>query len=413
MLRYFKSVIIMCYSSTCFADSINLTSGENLNCTFLKFSQYATEIFTHGVKKSIDSRDIESIMTKTPVKVTLDTGENIIGLISFNNNSVQIDSAKFGRIITARKDISAMATTLSDEALKSLDVASQTKDSKKKQTIGEKEEAPPKDFLRGATVLRKPGELEFTLTASYERGRYDNPVISTFMGVLANETRHRFMLDLTTTVGISNRLEGWVNVPFQYAELERVEGIYKDKRNNLGIGDISGGLRYLLMGEGEHTPAITFSTDVIIPTGDSPYSSDPYDAAVAFGSGNWGIRPSINFVTTTDPLIFFYGASYQYQFPSTHYGATYERGDRLGYYGGFGFAVNDRASLSAKVFGEHVFESKKDDKLQYGTSLDPLSIGLSVAYRISDSLVLNPFVNIGANNDAPDYVLGLSFSKTY
>ncbi|WP_169726989.1 transporter [Desulfovibrio cuneatus] len=401
-------------SSTAVADTVSLVNGEKLNGIFFRYSQYAVEIYAHGEKRTINTSDIKSIETSSHVKLILDSGETVIGMLLYNGQEAVINSEKFG-IISSRKDtISSISSTMNENKIiaqlnSPKNVAAKTTN----KTVGEDSESPPKEYLRGSTVIRKPGEVELALTLSYDRSRYDNPVISTMFGVVANETRNRFTADIATTVGITERLEAWLNVPFQYATFDRTEGIYQSKKDGGGIGDLSAGVRFLAIGEGIQTPSVTFSLDAIAPTGEAPYTSNQLDAAIASGRGNWAIRPGAHFVTTTDPLTFFYGTSYQYEFSATHEGTDYKRGDRIGYYGGVGFAVNDQASLSARLSGEHVFELKKAGVEQYGTSLDPVSIGLGLSYRTLSHLIINPFVNFGLNDDASDFVLGLSLARSF
>lgn len=65
-------------------------------------------------------------------------------------------------------------------------------------------------------------------------------------------------------------------------------------------------------------------------------------------------------------------------------GTEYSSGDRINYYAGMGFAVNDRLSLSTKVFGSHEFEYKINGESINGSSKDPFSIGFGVSYRIGE-----------------------------
>lgn len=398
----------------CLADTINIDSGEIVKGTVIRFSPYATEIYSRGQRRTIQTKQIVSISTNSPVSLLLDNGEKIIGILQIKDSEGIILSQRLGNIPIHKKEISSFETTLSEIQIAELDKPKvQHASSKKDMTIGEENKKPPMDYLRGSTVLRKPGELELALTMAYERGRYDNPVISTMFGVLANETRYKFMTDLSLTLGITERLEAWVDFPYEWAKLERVEGIYKEGVEHNGIGDVSFGVRFLAVGEGDHHPSVTLSLDAIAPTGDNPYTPDVFDASVAPGNGHWSIRPGLNFVNTFDPVIFFYGVNYKYNFPAEYYGIERDLGDSIGYYAGFGFAVNDRVSLSTRVMGEHQFESRKDGKAIYGTSQDPLSLGFSVYYRMDNGITLAPFVNIGANDDAQDFVLGVTCSKTF
>ena len=402
-------------STDSYADLINISSGESIKGTVLRFSPYATEIYFRGEKRVIPSKQISRLSTEKPVSLLLNGGEKIIGILQIDDKGCSITSQRLGSISISRDEISKFETVLEEKQIAAIDKQRYPKKENNKEAIavGKEEKKAPVDYLRGSTVLRKPGEIEAAITMSYERGRYDNPVISTMFGVLANETRHRLMADLSRTVGITERLEGWVDIPYSWTTLERAEGIYKEGTEYNGIGDVSFGLRVLAVGEGEYNPAITLSLDAIAPTGENPYTSDVFKASVVPGAGHWSLRPGLNFVNTIDPLVFFYGINYQYNFPAYHYGIERDLGDSIGYYAGFGLAVNDKVSLSTRVIGEHQFESKKDGKLIYGSSQDPLSLGFSVYYRMDNGVTLSPFVNIGANDDAQDFVLGLTCSKTF
>ena len=403
---------IISRSNFVFADIIEINNGEKLNCLLVRWSQYATEVSVYGTKRQIQSNLIKQISTDSIVEVRLSSGEIAIGKVVIDDSGIYVNSNMFGIIkFPEEKQVSSIHTTLTEA-----DISKKMKYAEKKSqspTIDGESKNPPLDYLRGATVLRSPGEIEVYYSFDYKRARSENYVLEAFSNEIVNRTLYKFTSHIGVTAGLFEDFEGWVDIPFSYLTMEDVEGqFFHASNDNFNIGDISAGLNYQLLRERTNFPAITTSLSVSAPTGDSPYQTFP-NGAVASGNGHWIISPSIGFVSTVDPIVLFYGLGYDHYFPTMYNGTEYSSGDRINYYAGMGFTVNDRLSLSTKVFGSHEFEYKINGESINGSSKDPFSIGFGVSYRIGNNLIVYPNVSIGANDDAPDFDAGFTLSKTF
>lgn len=403
--------IILCPSFV-LADIIQISNGEKLICTLVRWSPYVTEVSVYGVKRQIETKIVKHISTDSTVEVRLSSGEIAIGKVIFDDKGISVSSNMFGIIqFPEGKQVSSMRTTLSDVEISKKEKPNQ--DRGQPANIEGESKSPPLDYLRGATVLRAPGEIELYYSFDYKRARNENYVLEAFSNEIVNRTLHKFTSHIGVTVGLLEDLEGWINLPLSYLTMENIEGqSFRAVNENFNIGDISAGLNYQLLRERTNFPAITASLSVSAPTGDSPYQQFP-NGAIASGNGHWVVSPGIGFVSTVDPIVLFYGVKYDHYLSTTYNGIEYSPGDSINYYAGLGFAVNDRLSLSAKIFGGHEFEYKINGKEIYGSSKDPFSLGLGISYRIGNNLVIYPNITIGANDDASDFEAGFTLSKTF
>lgn len=95
--------------------------------------------------------------------------------------------------------------------------------------------------------------------------------------------------------GLLNDLEADIRVPFVYAEREVDFGVTRERREDAGLGDVSGALRYQIWHERAGSPDVVLSLDVKSRTGDEPL----------LGSGDWNVGGSIALVKTFDPVVLF------------------------------------------------------------------------------------------------------------
>lgn len=314
----------------------------------------------------------------------------------------------------------------------------------------EKEESPPQTFLRGSAVLIEPGQIETSLGIRYipkGPGRFTQ---STF----------------GATFGILDRFEAWVAVPAtagwgEISETKNVPKKEKPKTNKelnsdqqsshvktdwycsggdcpeadkpeydsvtttrnvqkVGLSDIAGGIRYLLKSESATWPETTISFSMTAPTGGEGLSDR-----------TWVPSVGLSFAKSTDPAILFWGASYSYvvkhDFTTTKEGewidpicengkwtpGYYEKDyplrdhmdpfDRLTYYSGMGFAINERLSVSGRVVG--IYTEKHTDS----TTRPKLSTDQKTTDPKTDDKYKPKYKTIGPSEGLIGFVVGLSY----
>jgi hypothetical protein len=71
--------------------------------------------------------------------------------------------------------------------------------------------------------------------------------------------------------------------------------------------------------------------------------------------------------------------------------------------------VNQNVSLSAQLSGAYQSETRLNGTTISGSSQEPVSLRMALTSRLAKNYYLEPSVTFGLNNDAPDFLLGISF----
>lgn len=260
-------------------------------------------------------------------------------------------------------------------------------------------------FLREATVLLEPGEVEFELALRYLRHEVEQ---SGF------EFRDR-ELRVTPTVrgGLLPRMEGFVEVPVVWRQSRFLvaagspPSIFEFEDDKAGVGDISAGLKYVLVREQNIWPDLVGAVNFTGPSGDAP---DPNDVTtVGLGTGRWRVGGALTAIRSYDPAVVFGGVGYEYSLDETLSGVEVSGGSRFTYNFGIGFSVNDQLTLSGIILGEVRDELEFDGVTSLGTDFEPISLRATTTYRAAREHVFEPSVQFGLNEDAPDVELRLSY----
>jgi len=176
-----------------------------------------------------------------------------------------------------------------------------------------------------------------------------------------------------------------------------------------------------------------------------PFDSNGNPTRLSTGSGFWGIQPSFTAIFPTDPVVFFGTVGYtanigrnvhttaplQQTCPSppdptnpcpnqTDIGFV-DPGDSVNTSVGMGLSLNERTSVSFGFEFDYVFSTETESSLVDTTQdpnvviknkarSDPLYIGSFIfgwSYQISDNVGLNLNFQVGATDNAPDFVTTL------
>jgi hypothetical protein len=276
------------------------------------------------------------------------------------------------------------------------DTPKQTKSSPPNILGEEPDEDLRQIFLRQSTVLLKPSEKELDISISYTRDEY------------ANLRTRQFNFPLSLRFGLTERLEGFVDVPVTWAEREVFSLETVDKTDAFGIGDMGAGFKYLLTRQDRQWPDIIGSFSFSAPTGEKPDPKNPND--VPLGSGHWHLSTGLTLVKSYDPAVLFGGLGYTHTFKETLNGIEVAPGNSFNYSFGMGFAINNQITMSGQFFGAYQTETERDGVELLGSSREPMSLRTGLTYRISKGRYLEPAVTFGLNDDASDATLMLSYT---
>jgi len=256
------------------------------------------------------------------------------------------------------------------------------------EPIGEEPEIDLRDiFVRSSSVLLKPGQWGLEAGLSYLRNG-------------GFQTERNASLNLSARTGLPGQFESFLTVPYIFAQEEQYDG--GQSSSSAGIGDLSGGLKYLIHRERRGIPDIIGSIIITAPTGS-------VDQALPLGGGGWQTGASLSFVKSTDPASLFGTLGYTHRFPRTLDSIDYTGGDSVSYSLGTAFSLNSSVSLSVQFSGAYISEYAANGINQGGSDGEPMSLTGALAYNLPGRRYIQTSVKFGLNDDAPDVVLGVSY----
>ncbi len=297
--------------------------------------------------------------------------------------------------------------------------ASETKASET-ETIGV---PPPKEqpqFLRNDSILMEPGDYQWEIGLSYARNLNQSPV-GQFLGetaIVGNLRRVNRVLQMPIELrlGLTPDLQGSISMPIGLANQEVSIGGAELTDDSFGIGDLSLGLTRLIR-QGDLTePNVLGFLSISIPTGQASLATSLDDPSIALGRGFYTLTTGLTFTRTFDPLVFFSGFGYQHNFEANFEGVGRLNPGNGGFYRlGVGYAVNSNVSLSTAFTGAFLANAEINDIRLGGTSREPLSLRIAATVvrkqkSVKKARTIEPFVNLGLNEDATDTVLGVSWT---
>lgn len=314
----------------------------------------------------------------------------------------------------ARKPAAATAAT---EPAKP---ANEAKGAGEAETIGVPPPREQPQFLRNDSVLMTPGDYQWEIGVSYARNLNQSPVgqiigESSFVGNLRRVNRV-LQMPLELRIGLTENLQGSVSLPVGWANQEISIATAGLTDESFGIGDLTLGLTRLIR-QGDLTePNILGFFSLSIPTGQSSLATSLDDPSIALGRGFYSMTTGLTVTKTIDPLVFFFGGGYQHNFE-----ASFSQVGRLNpgngafYRLGVGYAVNSNVSLSTAFTGAFLDKAELNDIRLGGTAREPLSLRIAATVvnkkkSVRKARTVEPFVNLGLNEDATDTILGVTWT---
>ena len=245
---------------------------------------------------------------------------------------------------------------------------------------------------------------------------------------------------LTGRIGLTNRLEAELKVPYVYrsdSTVSRevftgtaVENVFDTSGRR--IGDAEAALRYQLNEGAADAPYYVAGLRFKSRTGRDPFdvvtdctqrcigenvtgTGLPLDLPT--GSGFYSLQPSLTWLFPSDPAVFFGSVSYAHNFKRSNVSrlvldgaheflGEIAPGDVFGVNFGIGLALNDKASFSLGYDHNSIARTRLNGAPVAGavrTQLGTLLLGYS--YRLSDKRTINVAVGAGLTRDTPDVSL--------
>ena len=320
-------------------------------------------------------------------------------------------------------------------------------------------------------VLTRRGQLILEPSIEYTHSSQDRfffqgfEVIDTVLIGLIEATkadRNTIEAALGVRLGVTDRLEFEARVPYIYRS-DQVQNTnvsqiqlptIETNGTGSGIGDVEFAAHYdftSLVFDAPYKIYTVANLKVKTPTGEGPFDV-PFDSngnpkRLATGSGFWGIQPSFTAIFPTDPVVFFGTVGYTANIgQSVHSVSPIKQtqqcpnppdptnpcpneadigfvnpGDTINTSVGMGLSLNERTSVSFGFEFDYVFATTTEASLVDTTQdpnvviknkvkSDPLYIGSFIfgwSYQISDNVGLNLNFQVGATDNAPDFVTTL------
>ena len=279
-------------------------------------------------------------------------------------------------------------------------------------SIGLEEKQPPLPFLKNTSVTLNPGQVDLNIDFSYERNRYDYAMLGIEQFERANLTVNRLTLGVGVSIGILNRWEINVYLPFMANFVENVSSNLHENYSSFNISDISVSSRIQLSYETAYVPVFTLNINGSIPVGEHPYKEYPYnELATSSGHGAFGFNISI--VKSFDPAIIYAGIGYDYIFQANFNNIKYEPGMGVYSFLGLGYAVNNFLTANISFNINYNDAIKINNKRMYGTDTLPMYLGGGLSFRGIADIIYNIDIKTGLNDDSRDVIITFGFSRTF
>lgn len=274
---------------------------------------------------------------------------------------------------------------------------------------------------------------------------------SIFLGnISVSEVRsYSTRFDLGARYGISDKVQIAFNAPF----IHRMTNFIKqgvngsstmiastDVSTSMRIGDVTTSVYVEALPEQVNLPAIIWNAEIKWPSGKNPYGIKTKDISpdnltvfivptdLPTGDGLYMLSSGFSFTKTIDPAVIFANIMYHHYFarefgdisgnPGSQIRGWIRLADYWTYGAGVAFALNDRTSLSFSYTQDvskldRVREEGHDWITQRGTDAQPASMNAGFTYGITNNLAVIANVQLGLNQDAPDFVASLKLPYTF
>jgi hypothetical protein len=295
------------------------------------------------------------------------------------------------------------------------------------QKLGEKPQDYSHEFLRQESVLLPAGQWQCDISFSYTLFQHNYTALTQagndLLPVDSRLTRRLMLLPLDVRYGITDRLQGFVDVPFGWSNTEYSEAGFVDQgtfypgvddyTNRGGIGDVSAGVSWLFHKScgSSCDPDMIATFSVTAPTADvNPLQGILEPPNTMLGQGFWYGGFNVLFIHTLDPLVVFYGFGARFGLTREFEGYEITPGAQYLYRAGVGFAVSERVTLSASLLGYYITDPELNHERLPGLAMEPITLRFAATIVRPCERFWEPFVEIGLTDDAPNARVGLTYT---
>lgn len=284
--------------------------------------------------------------------------------------------------------------------------------------------------------LIKRGDLRVTYDLNYTyigqekiNAAFDHDLGTLTLFNIENDSSHIITNTLSADYGLRDNLTGSVSLPLVSKYSQNSQNSNGDQLSH-SIGDLGLGARWQMFEIQRGQPSMTFTTNLRLPTGRSPFKVDA-KKGLATGAGVTSASVGINVNHIVDPVALFGSLSITGSLPAKHLSQLRGDvgGDRLqevapGMGVGFGigfayalsygistsFSLQETISAGTKLTYVDANGNRKTGKTNTQTS-GVLTLGLG--YRVSPKTTVNVTVGIGLTNDSPNLSVGLNMPLSF
>ncbi len=219
------------------------------------------------------------------------------------------------------------------------------------------------------------------------------------------------LLTLTGRVGLPWDSQLELRVPYGFLRFRSASADGEESdRTDAGIGDVEIALSHQLYRSKGIWPDLLASVAWKFDTGQNPFKAD--ESEIFVGTGYQSANISLTGVKVVDPVVYFVGGNYTYNFSTYERIGKFEPSYSAGFNIGMAIALNLNTSLSLAYDQQFTAKSKLNgDKIpgSYST-VGVLSIGSTFSFR--DYLSLDFSVGIGVTSDSPDALIRINVPFT-
>jgi hypothetical protein len=286
------------------------------------------------------------------------------------------------------------------------------------ETLGNAPEDNTLAFLRTQTVLLAPGKHQFDIGIEYTITENDFPILreADGGGVFVDNVEFKareLAVPMELRYGLLPRLQGFLQVPVGWSNVQAAFDNYDEYENDGGLGDIGFGLTAQLRDAFKDCPYIIGTLAGLAPTGGDPFGvvGQITPNAPSLGNGFWAISGNLLWVQTRyDPVVVYYGLGARYQFEREYFDIEFQPGMEYNYTLGAGFAVNERCTLSTQFFGAFIEELKANGERVEGTIQEPLNLRVAATLAKPCNRLVEPFCTFGLTDDAISSNIGITWT---
>ncbi len=245
-------------------------------------------------------------------------------------------------------------------------------------------------FLRQEKIVFSQGDLLAEFSTSY-----------------SSNTSQLFNLELKSRswdnainlqYGLLNGLQLGLQIPVLVNAVQESNNVLNGQSTrdeDRGFGDVSGDLRYQLLGEGPGRPDVILDVNVKSRTGGQTLR----------GSGHWNVGGGFTLVKTLDPAVIFA----RFGYTETIKRKNFNPGNIFEYRFGVGFSLNDRVSLNAQLSGAFLGRSRQRGTQILRSSREVASVLLATTILLDRHLSIEPVIGAGLTDEANDLTFGVRF----